>query len=132
MSEKVVFSMDGRYVYTVRDDGIMGKRKKITNDDFVVITSQSIELYEASNYSESCKQYMYAFLFKQLIYNYNNTLKGTNNSNNSFALKTKKLLKEKKYIWIKCDLISRKRRVAYFMILGMSFFYDCIYRITHK
>ena len=75
---------------------------------------------------------MYAFLFKQLIYNYNNTLKGTNNSNNSFALKTKKLLKEKKYIWIKCDLISRKRRVAYFMILGMSFFYDCIYRITHK
>ena len=58
MSEKVVFSMDGRYVYTVRDDGIMGKRKKITNDDFVAITSQSIELYEASNYSESCKQYM--------------------------------------------------------------------------
>ena len=132
MSEKVVFSMDGRYVYTVRDDGIMGKRKKITNDDFVAITSQSIELYEASNYSESCKQYMYAFLFKQLIYNYNNMLKGTNNSNNSFALKTKKLLKEKKYIWIKCDLISKKRRVAYFLILGMSFFYDCIYRITHK
>lgn len=56
MSEKVVFSMDGRYVYTVRDDGIMGKRKKITNDDFVAITSQSIELYEASNYSESCKK----------------------------------------------------------------------------
>lgn len=28
MSEKVVFSMDGRYVYTVRDDGIMGKRKR--------------------------------------------------------------------------------------------------------
>lgn len=38
---------------------------------------------------------MYAFLFKQLVYNYNNMLKGTNNSNNSFALKTKKLLKEK-------------------------------------
>ena len=44
----------------------------------------------------------------------------------------KNILKEKKYIWIKCDLISRKRRVAYFLILGMSFFYDCIYRITHK
>ena len=79
--------------------GLWEREKKITNDDFVAITSQSIELYEASNYSESCKRYMYAFLFKQLIYNYNNMLKGTNNSNNSFALKTKKLLKEKKNIY---------------------------------
>ena len=41
--------------------GLWEREKKITNDDFVAITSQSIELYEASNYSESCKQYMYAF-----------------------------------------------------------------------
>lgn len=131
-AKKIAISMDGRYFYSVRDDSIMEQRKKSTDVDFVKITHKLLKLYELSDYSPDNKDFVCGFLFKQLVYNYHITIFWNSDKTNKFILYSRQLLRNEKSKWLKCRLISGKRKVAYFMIGYMSFLYDNIYKITHK
>lgn len=46
-AQKAVLNMDGRYIYTIRDDSIMGERKVSYSTDFIDITERNWELFMA-------------------------------------------------------------------------------------
>ena len=131
-AKRIAISMDGRYIYSVRGDSIMEQRKKSTDVDFAKITDELLKLYEESNYSSDNKNFVCSFLFKQLVYNYHITISWNINKTNEFILYSRHLLRKEKSKWLKCSLISWKRKIAYLMIGYLPFLYDNIYRITHK
>lgn len=131
-TKRIAISMDGRYIYSVRGDSIMEQRKKSTDVDFAKITDELLKLYEESNYSSDNKNFVCSFLFKQLVYNYHITISWNINKTNEFILYSRHLLRKEKIKWLKCSLISWKRKIAYLMIGYLPFLYDNIYRITHK
>ena len=131
-AKRIAISMDGRYIYSVRGDSIMEQRKKSTDVDFAKITDELLKLYEESNYSSDNKNFVCSFLFKQLVYNYHITISWNINKTNEFILYSRQLLRKEKIKWLKCSLISWKRKIAYLMIGYLPFLYDNIYRITHK
>ena len=131
-AKRIAISMDGRYIYSVRGDSIMEQRKKSTDVDFAKITDELLKLYEESNYSSDNKNFVCSFLFKQLVYNYHITISWNINKTNEFILYSRHLLRKEKIKWLKCSLISWKRKIAYLMIGYLPFLYDNIYRITHK
>ena len=131
-AKRIAISMDGRYIYSVRGDSIMEQRKKSTDVDFAKITDELLKLYEESNYSSDNKNFVCSFLFKQLVYNYHITIPWNINKTNEFILYSRHLLRKEKIKWLKCSLISWKRKIAYLMIGYLPFLYDNIYRITHK
>ena len=131
-TKRIAISMDGRYIYSVRGDSIMEQRKKSTDVDFAKITDELLKLYEESNYSSDNKNFVCSFLFKQLVYNYHITISWNINKTNEFILYSRYLLRKEKIKWLKCSLISWKRKIAYLMIGYLPFLYDNIYRITHK
>ena len=110
----------------------MEQRKKSTDVDFAKITDELLKLYEESNYSSDNKNFVCSFLFKQLVYNYHITISWNINKTNEFILYSRHLLRKEKSKWLKCSLISWKRKIAYLMIGYLPFLYDNIYRITHK
>ena len=91
-SSRIVVFMDGRYIYTVRNNSIMGERQKATSVDFARITKNTIELYNREPYRDNIKEFMLSFLFKQLIYNYHTTIRYDNSVNNEFLCESRKLL----------------------------------------
>lgn len=131
-TKRIAISKDGRYIYSVRGDSIMEQRKKSTDVDFAKITDELLKLYEESNYSSDNKNFVCSFLFKQLVYNYHITISWNINKKNEFILYSRHLLRKEKIKWLKCSLISWKRKIAYLMIGYLPFLYDNIYRITHK
>ena len=131
-TKRIAIGMDGRYIYSVRGDSIMEQRKKSTDVDFAKITDELLKLYEESNYSSDNKNFVCSFLFKQLVYNYHITISWNINKTNEFILYSRHLLRKEKIKWLKCSLISWKRKIAYLMIGYLPFLYDNIYRITHK
>ncbi|MBR2280850.1 MAG: glycosyltransferase family 2 protein [Ruminococcus sp.] len=131
-SQKAVVSMDGRYNYTVRDDSIMGERQKETSVDFAKITERNLTLYENSGFSDDNKQYMYKFLFNQLVYNYNTTIKLSSNKKNDFIILTRKILKNNKSKWNKNYYISFGTKRAYSLICNLPFIYNAVYKLVRK
>ncbi len=131
-AQKVAISMDGRYYYTVRGDSIMGERQKATNLDFAKITNNNLLLYEKSDFSEEGKKYLHRFLFKQLIFNYNTTIKYGNNRNTDFLVMTREIMKNHKKKWMYDDRISKGKKCAYFFISQFSAIYDLIYKGMHR
>lgn len=131
-THNVVISMDGRYAYTVRGNSIMGERQKVTSIDFAKITDQILTLYKNSTFSETCKKYMYRFLFKQLAYNYNTTIKYGENQGIEFLCFARETFKKHKNKWIKDSNIGIGRKVAYFYIAYFPMIYKIGYTATHK
>ena len=95
-AKRIVISMDGRYLYTVRDNSIMGVRKKATCVDFAKITDVTLALYEKMGYRKETKEYLYAFLFKQLVYNYHTTIRSVTNDVNEFLELARKVIQKHK------------------------------------
>ena len=130
-AERIVVLMDGRYIYTVRDDSIMGKRKRATCVDFAKITNDIIKLFENQNYKDDIKEYMLSFLFKQLVFNYHITVRYDHNKNNEFLCCTRKILRQYRKKWLSCKLIGIGRKISYAAIIYFPRVYRIIYLISH-
>lgn len=131
-AEQVVVMMDGRYIYTVRDNSIMGERKKITEVDFAKITNDTLELYEKQDYKKEVKNYIFSFLIKQLVYNYHITMRNDNSKYNAFLCATRKVIKKHKKKWISNKSVGFGRKLSYITIMYFPGLYRKMYLIIHK
>ena len=127
-SSRIVVFMDGRYIYTVRNNSIMGERQKATSVDFARITKNTIELYNRDN----IKEFMLSFLFKQLIYNYHTTIRYDNSVNNEFLCESRKLLIQYRKEWMSSKAIGRGRKISYALIAYFPRIYRVAYLASHR
>lgn len=130
-SKRIAVSMDGRYIYTVRGDSIMGERQKATSVDFAGIVEKNLALIEKSGFSQDSKDYLYAFYFKQLVYNYNTTISNSNGGN-GFVSAARRIIKENKDKFKNNKYVPKGRKIAYNMVVSFRGLYDFIYKHTHK
>ena len=131
-AKRIVILMDGRYIYTVRNDSIMGERKKATCIDFARITDSTIKLYEKQNYRECTKDYILSFLLKQLVYNYHITIRHDNNVNNEYLYEARKILRRYKRNWLISKSIGSGRKISYMTIIYFPKMYRMIYLASHR
>lgn len=131
-AKTIAISMDGRYIYTVREDSIMGARKKATCVDFAKITDSNLTLYEKQAYRKEIQEYLYAFLFKQLVYNYHTTIKSVTDDDNEFLSMSRNVIRNHRKKWMRAASIGIGRKVSYFFIAYMPQFYRIIYLLSHK
>ena len=131
-SSRIVVFMDGRYIYTVRNNSIMGERQKATSVDFARITKNTIELYNREPYRDNIKEFMLSFLFKQLIYNYHTTIRYDNSVNNEFLCESRKLLIQYRKEWMSSKAIGRGRKISYALIAYFPRIYRAAYLASHR
>ncbi len=129
---KVVILMDGRYQYTIRNDSIMGRRKKVTNVDLARIADSTLELYEKQTFDDKVKMELYAFLIKQLVHNYHITIRNTSSDKDAFLAGARAVMIKHKKKWIYSEIISKGRKAAYFSICYMPKIYRMLYLLSHK
>lgn len=126
-AQKVVLSMDGRYIYTIRDDSIMGERKVSYSTDFIDITERTWKLFRNSNISENDAMKMQKHLLVNLISMYNTIIKNhTKTSNIIFMKQTKNLVKQHVHEWLGNKCISTTRKGAYILLAYMPAVYNLI------
>lgn len=131
-AKQVVILMDGRYIYTVRDNSIMGERKKATSVDFARITNDTIALYNNQPYKDDIKDYMLSFLLKQLVFNYHTTIRNDNNKHNEFLHESRKILSRYKKSWLGCKAIGIGRKLSYITIMCFPEVYRKMYLASHR
>lgn len=131
-SSRIVVFMDGRYIYTVRNNSIMGERQKATSVDFARITKNTIELYNREPYRDNIKEFMLSFLFKQLVYNYHTTIRYDNSVNNEFLCESRKLLIQYRKEWMSSKAIGRGRKISYALIAYFPRIYRVAYLASHR
>lgn len=128
-AQKVVLSMDGRYIYTVRDDSIMGERKVTYSTDFIDITEQNWELFRNSKISEKEKMRMQKNLLANLVSMYNTIIKEhTQSYNIKFMLQSRNLIKRHIKEWIGNKDISVTKKSAYVLLGYMPSAYNLLAR----
>ena len=130
-SNQIVILMDGRYIYTIRDNSIMGKRKKTTSVDFARITNDTIKLYDAQKYKDSTKDYLLSFLLKQLVFNYHTTIRYDNDKRNKFLIESRNVLNRYKKKWLSNRSIGIGRKISYITILLFPGLYRRVYLASH-
>ena len=130
-AERIVVLMDGRYIYTIRGNSIMGERKKATCVDFAKITKDTIELYEKQDYKKDVKEYMLSFLLKQLIFNYHTTIRYDSNKYNEFSCSARKILRQYKKKWLVNKSIGMVRKLSYTTIMYFPSLYRIMYLTAH-
>ena len=104
LANKVVFSLDGRYNYRVRNDSIMGENKTIPKADIAKVIDMDCEFISNASISNLDKEKMFQYLFKQLAYNYN-------------------------FLWKKSGCISYSRKLAYWLLSEHPGIYKIWYRL---
>lgn len=121
--------MDGRYIYTVRDDSIMGERKVTYSTDFIDITEQNWELFRNSKISEKEKMRMQKNLLANLVSMYNTIIKEhTQIYNIKFMLQSRNLIKCHIKEWIGNKDISVTKKSAYVLLGYMPSVYNLLAR----
>lgn len=130
-SNQIVVLMDGRYMYTIRDNSIMGERKKTTSIDFAKITNGTIKLYDQQKYKDCTKDYLLSFLLKQLVFNYHTTIQYDNDKDNEFLVESRKILNRYKKSWLSSKSIGIGRKMSYMTIIFFPGLYRRVYLTTH-
>ena len=126
-AKKAVLSMDGRYIYTIRDDSIMGVRKVTFSTDFIDITERNWELFTNSKISKKYKMRMQKHLLANLISMYNTIIKNRTMNNNSIFMKeSNNLVKRHIRDWIGNKDISITRKSAYILFAYMPVIYNLL------
>ena len=130
-SNQIVILMDGRYIYTIRDNSIMGERKKTTSVDFARITNDTIKLYDDQIYKDCTKDYLLSFLLKQLVFNYHTTIRYDNDKRNEFLIESRIILNRYKKKWLSSKSIGIGRKISYITIVFFPELYRRVYLASH-
>ena len=126
-AKKAILSMDGRYIYTIRDNSIMGERKISYSTDFIDITKKNWVLFKNSKISNNNVMKMQKHLLANLISMYNTIIKNqTNSSNMIFMEQTQDFVKQHIHEWIRNEYISSARKGAYIALAYMPAVYNII------
>ena len=130
-SNQIVISMDGRYIYTIRNNSIMGERKKKTSVDFARITNDTIKLYNNQIYKDCTKDFLLSFLLKQLVFNYNTTIRYDKDKCNEFLIESRNILNHYKKKWLSSKSIGIGRKISYIAIVFFPGLYRRVYLASH-
>lgn len=113
-AQKVVLSMDGRYIYTIRDNSIMGERKVSYSTDFIDITERNWELFKSSRIDSVSIMKMQKYLLANLISMYNTIIINQNNSSNlTFMKQAQDFIRHHTCEWLGNKCISLTKKCAY-------------------
>ncbi len=126
-AQKAVISMDGRYIYTVRDNSIMGERKVTYSTDFIDITERNWEIFRNSKISEKNKMLLQKHLLANLVSMYNTIIKEhTQNYNTKFMVQSRLLIKHHVKEWFGNTDISITKKIAYVLLGYIPSVYNLI------
>ena len=126
-ARKAVLSMDGRYIYTIRDDSIMGERKVSYSTDFIDITVRTWNLFKTRKINSDDIMKMQKYLLANLISMYNTIVKNhTKSSNKIFMAQTQNFVKTHLHEWIGNKHISSTRKGAYMLLAHIPTIYNMV------
>lgn len=128
-ASKIVFSLDGRYIYRIRTDSIMGENKNIPKSDIAKVIDMDCEYIAVADIPATDKNILYKSLFKQLVYNYNLAIKSNSRKAIDVCRRIESLLRKHRIKWSRCNCISRQRKIAYWLLSECPALYRCGYRI---
>lgn len=134
-AKKAVISMDGRYIYTVRSNSIMGERKKVYSMDFIDITEHAWMLFnDTLTIEKENRMRMQKYLIANLVNRYNTIVRESLEKYNVAFLKSSRRL-IKKYLgeWIVNSYIGAFRKTAYVLLIYIPVLYEfLITKISRK
>ena len=128
-ASKIVFSLDGRYIYRIRTDSIMGENKNIPKSDIAKVIDLNCEYIAAADIPAMDKNVLYKSLFKQLVYNYNLAIKSNSSKAIDVCRRVEALLRKHKTKWGGCNCISGQRKIAYWFLSECPVLYRFGYRM---
>ena len=129
LANKVVFSLDGRYNYRVRNDSIMGENKTIPKADIAKVIDMDCEFISNASISNLDKDKMFQYLFKQLAYNYNLATKAKIKTAVVVCESIEAVFRKNNILWKKSGCISYSRQLAYWLLSEHPGIYKIWYRL---
>lgn len=132
-ASKIVFLMEGLYVYRVREDSIMGQRRAIPDLVITDIDKNNLHIVESISCDQLLKDRMHASIIRNIADRYRKTLRADNCEKKARFLETvRKLLKSEKNKWKYNKQIKLKDKLICWSICYIPFVFNCVYSSAKK